>query len=179
MSESSVVAESASRPAGVSSSTSGVGAAAPGPGGTSGAPRGARLRTSLGVRNAGGVYVWLAIVVVFSLTQPDTFPTMVSVRSVANTYAISGIIALAVIVPLIAGVFDISVGYTMGLAGTLSAWVMANTSLPWWAAVLIGVGSGVGVGLLNAAVVVIGRIEAIIATLATGSIIAAVTTAIS
>jgi len=138
-----------------------------------------RLRSALALRNLGGIYVWLLIIVIFSLSQPDTFPSLDSARSVANTYAISGIIALAVIVPLIAGVFDISVGQTMGLAGTLSAWVMAETSLPWWAAVLVGVGSGVIVGLVNAGVVVLGKIEPIIATLATGSIIAAATTAVS
>lgn len=140
---------------------------------------GGRFRTALGVRNMGGVYVWILIVAVFSIAQSETFPTMDTVRSVANTYAISGIIALAVIVPLIAGVFDISVGYTMGLAGTMSAWVMAETSLPWWMAVIVGVGSGVAVGMVNAAVIIFGKIEAIIATLATGSIIAAATTAIS
>lgn len=138
-----------------------------------------KLPPILGLRNLGGVYVWLFIIAIFTLTQPETFPTIESVRSIANTYAISGVIALAVIIPLIAGVFDISVGYTMGLAGTLSAWMMAETSSPWWLAVLVGIGAGVIVGLINAGVVVMGKITPIIATLATGSIIAAATTAIS
>jgi ribose transport system permease protein len=143
------------------------------------APRGRRIRQLLTPREFGGVYVWLLIIVVFSVLKPDIFPTGDSVRTIANTYAISGIIALAVTISLLSGLFDISVGYTMGLAGCISAWVMATTSLPWWVAVIAGVGSGIVVGLVNAIAIVGAKMDPIIATLATGSIIAAATTAIS
>lgn len=154
----------------------GGGAGVPGPGARSG---GNRWRSFLAPSNLGGVYVWILIVLVFTVLRPEIFPTGDSVRTIANTYAISGIIALAVTVPLLAGVFDISVGYTMGLAATVSAWVMANTGLPWWVAVLAGVGAGVVVGLVNAVVIVSMGLDPIIATLASGSIIAAATMAIS
>ncbi|GIF52038.1 monosaccharide ABC transporter membrane protein (CUT2 family) [Asanoa ferruginea] len=138
-----------------------------------------RLKQLLSPKEFGGVYVWLLIIVVFAIAQPHTFPTGASVRTIANTYAISGIIALAVTIAMLCGLFDISVGYTMGLAACLSAWVMAHTSLPWWIAVLAGIGAGVVVGLVNAIAIVGFNLDPIIATLATGSIIAALTTAIS
>jgi ribose transport system permease protein len=133
-------------------------------GGVPSVARSGRLKHLLSPKEFGGVYVWLLIILVFSILKPDTFPTGDSVRTIANTYAISGIIALAVTVSLLAGLFDISVGYTMGLAGCISGWMMANTSLPWWMAALAGVGA---------------KMDPIIATLATGSIIAAATTAVS
>src|SRR5947208_2425436 len=108
--------------------------------------RGGGLRRWTSPRNVSGIYVWLAIIVLFSVWKPDTFFQVNTARSVANNYAISGIVALAVIVPLLAGVFDISVGYTVGFAGAVSAWSMANGS-SWWVAALLGVGCGILVGL--------------------------------
>lgn len=154
-------------------------AALPAAGATVPTPHGSRLKHLLSPKEFGGVYVWLLIIVVFTIARPDTFPTGDSVRTIANTYAISGIIALAVTVSLLSGLFDISVGYTMGLSGCISAWMMANTSMPWWVAALAGVGAGVVIGLVNAAAIVGAKMDPIIATLATGSIIAAATIAVS
>ena len=61
----------------------------------------------------GVVYVWIAIVVLFSLWAPDTFPTWTTVKSVLNQNAIAGLVALALVVPLSARIFDLSVGSAM------------------------------------------------------------------
>jgi ribose transport system permease protein len=147
--------------------------------GTHASARRGRMRHLLSPKEFGGVYVWLLIIVVFSILKPDVFPTVDSIRTIGNTYAVSGIIALAVTISMLSGIFDISVGYTMGLTGCVAAWVMANTDLPWWLAALVGVGVGVGVGLVNAAAIVVARMDPIIATLATGSMISAATVAVS
>ena len=136
-------------------------------------------RRFLSPRKIGAVYFLILIVIFFSLLDPDTFPQVATIRSVFNEYSISGIIALAVIITLASGLFDLSVGYTMGLAGTLVAWFLANTSMSATEAILLTMAAGLVVGVVNAVVVVFFRIDSIIATLGTGAIIGAITVGIS
>ena len=51
------------------------------------------------------MYVWLAIVVVFSIWVPDTFPTTSTVKQVLNANSITALAALSITVPLAARVF--------------------------------------------------------------------------
>lgn len=127
----------------------------------------------LSFRNIGAVYVWALIVVVFSFWAPDTFPTWQTVQSVLNQSAIAGLMALALVVPLSARVFDLSVGNAMGLCNVIIAWLMVNQGVPMAAAIALTLVAGVLIGLINATVVIGWRIDSFIATLATGSLMAA------
>lgn len=127
----------------------------------------------LSFRNIGAVYVWLAIMVVFSIWAPETFPTMQTVQSVLNQNAIAGLVALALVVPLSARVFDLSVGSSMGLCNVVAAWLLVNQGLSVPMTILLTVGAGVAIGIVNAVVVVGWKIDSFIATLATGSLMAA------
>jgi ribose transport system permease protein len=140
------------------------------------APAWARL---LSPRKIGAVYFLILIVIFFSFLDPDTFPHVDTIRSILNEYSVSGIMALAVIITLASGLFDLSVGYTMGFAGTLVAWLLANTSMSSTEAILLTMLSGLVIGLVNALVVVFLRIDSIIATLGTGAIIGAITVGVS
>ena len=75
----------------------------------------------LAFNKIGAVYVWLGIVVVFSIWVPDTFPTMATVKQVLNANAITALAALAITIPLAARVFDLSFAYTMTLTGVITA----------------------------------------------------------
>jgi ribose transport system permease protein len=136
-------------------------------------------RRFLSPRKIGAVYFLILIVVFFSLLDPDTFPQINTIRSVFNEYSVSGIMALGVIITLASGLFDLSVGYTMGFAGTLVAWFLANTSMSVTEAILLTMAAGVVIGLVNALVIVFFKIDSIIATLGTGSIIGAITVGVS
>jgi ribose transport system permease protein len=129
--------------------------------------------------NIGVVYVWIGIIVVFSIWAPDTFPTWSTVKSVLNQNAISGLIALALVVPLSARMFDLSVGSAMGLCNVVVAWLLVNQGIAIVPAIAITIAVGLLIGLLNALVVVGARIDSFIATLATGSLIAAAISLIS
>ena len=48
----------------------------------------------------GAVYVWLAIIVVFTIWAPDTFPTLDTAKQILNTNAITGLAALSILIPL-------------------------------------------------------------------------------
>lgn len=160
----------------VATSTPGSGAPRPAGSAARGAAGWSRF---LSPRKIGAVYFLILIVIFFSFLDPATFPHVATVRSIFNEYSISGIISLAVIITLASGLFDLSVGYTMGFAGTLVAWLLANTSMSATEAILLTMVTGLVIGLVNALVVVFLRIDSLIATLGTGAIIGAITVGIS
>ena len=134
-----------------------------------------RFARGLAFNNIGAVYVWLAIVVVFSIWVPETFPTISTVKQVLNANAITALAALSITIPLAARVFDLSFAYTMTLTGVITAHFL-SVGVPLLPAVALGLGAGVLIGVINAIVVVVLRIDSFIATLATGSLIQALIT---
>jgi ribose transport system permease protein len=98
---------------------------------------------------------------------------------VLNGNGVTALAALAIIVPLSAGVFDISSAYTMSLSGVLTAYIMIHTDLPLGVAVVFALVASALVGVVNGIVVVTMRIDSLIGTLATGSLIQAVITLIT
>jgi ribose transport system permease protein len=137
--------------------------------------RGARVRHALAFNRIGAVYVWLGIVIVFSLWVPSTFPTMATVKQILNANAITALAALSITIPLAARVFDLSFAYTMTLTGVIAAHFL-SAGVPLLPSVLLGLGAGAVIGLINGIVVVVMRIDSFIATLATGSLIQALIT---
>lgn len=133
-------------------------------------------RHHLAFRNMGVAYVLIAIILMFSIWKPDLFPTWVTVRSILNQNAIAGLVALALVVPLSARVFDLSVGSAVGLCNVFVAWLMVNHDVSMVPAIVLTIVLGVGIGVLNALIVVGLGIDSFIATLATGSLLAATTT---
>ena len=82
-------------------------------------------------RNIGVVYLYALITVGFTLWVPDTWLTWLTHRSVLNQNAILVIVALGLLVPLSAGVFDLSIGGTVSAAAVVvgaaaAVWVAVN-----------------------------------------------------
>jgi ribose transport system permease protein len=135
----------------------------------------ARALRGLAFNKIGAIYVWLGIVVVFSIWVPNTFPTMSTVKQILNANAITALAALSITIPLAARVFDLSFAYTMTLTGVITAHFL-TVGVPLLPALLLGLGAGVLIGVVNAVVVVVMRIDSFIGTLATGSLIQALIT---
>jgi ribose transport system permease protein len=133
-------------------------------------PLSARLARGLAVDRIGAVYVWLGICVVFALWVPNEFVDVATAKQILNANAITGLAALAVVIPLAARVFDLSFAFTMTLSGVAAAHFVA-VGTPLALAVLLAVAIGAAIGVINAIVVVTMRIDSFIATLATGSLI--------
>jgi len=135
-----------------------------------GVPVPKRPWTWLSPKNIGAVYVLIAIIVVFSVWAPDTFPTVDTVKVILNQNAVTGIIALSLVVPLSAGVFDLSIGYVMGLASVVCAYLLVNTALPVPIVVASALIVSLFAGAINAALVVRLGIDSFIGTLGSGAI---------
>ncbi|MFD5835767.1 ABC transporter permease [Streptomyces collinus] len=138
-----------------------------------------RAAAALSFRNIGAVYVWLAIVVLFSVWAPDTFPTAVTVKQVLNGNAVAGLVALSVVPPLAARVFDLSIAYTMSLTSVLTAHFMVSAGLGPGAAAALAMTAALLIGVVNGIVVVVLRVDSFIATLATGALIQSLITMVT
>lgn len=126
----------------------------------------------------GAIYVWIAIIVVFSIWVPETFPNVATAKQILNSNAITALAALSVTIPLAARVFDLSFALNMTLCGVAVAHFVVD-GVPLVVAVGLGVLIGLAVGLINATVVVGMKIDSFIATLATGSLIQALITLVT
>jgi len=130
-------------------------------------------------KKVGGVYILIALCVVFSLWAPNTFPHVATIQQVLDGNAILALIALPLIVPLSAGVFDLSTSYTVSMAGVMSAYLITTDHLSITETILITLACAVGIGIVNGIIVVGMRIDSFIGTLASGSLIAAAIVAVS
>ena len=138
----------------------------------------ARVARTLAVDRIGAIYVWLAIVAVFSFWAPETFPQVATAKQVVDSYAVTGLAALAITIPLCARVFDLSFAAVITLTGVATARLVVE-GVGIVPAVALGLLLGLGMGLVNAIVVVVMKIDSFIGTLATGLLMAALVTMIT
>jgi ribose transport system permease protein len=130
-----------------------------------------RNQATLVERFAGPAFL-VVMFIGFSITQPDTFPTYNNLIAVANNQTITALVALGLLVPLAAGVFDISIGGILTLSVILSTLLFQTTDgdMPVPVVILATLGVGIAAGLFNAILVVRLRIEPFIVTLGSGSV---------
>jgi ribose transport system permease protein len=131
-------------------------------------------RDRLGIERFGGLYVIVLMCVVFGAWL-ETFRTLDNARIVAAGAAITGILTVGLIVSLISGVFDLSVGANMSLAITLVGWLQATAHVNPALTVLLTLLAGCAIGAANALIVTKLNVDAVIGTLGMSSILAALT----
>lgn len=113
----------------------------------------------------------LILVVLFSALLPDTFPTIFNLRSILSDKSIVALLALAAILPMIAGRIDLTIGYGIVLWHILAISLQTVYGLPWLLAILIVLAGGVLVGFINGFLVEVAQIDSFIATLGTGTVL--------
>jgi ribose transport system permease protein len=138
-----------------------------------------RVANALAFKRIGAVYVLVAIVIVFSVWVPDTFPTLGTAKQILNSNSITALGALAIMIPLTTRIFDLSFANVMTLTGAVVTSLVINqgVSLPLSIAVALLV--GLGIGVVNGIVVVVMKIDSFIGTLATGSVVLALVSLIT
>jgi ribose transport system permease protein len=119
----------------------------------------------------GLVILMVGLIVLFSILLPNTFPTVLNLRSILSDKAIIALLALAAMIPMVAGRIDLTVGYAIVLWHILAISLQTVYGLPWPVAVGIVLVLGVIVGALNGLLVEVARIDSFIATLGTGTVL--------
>lgn len=138
----------------------------------------ARARKALGFGNISAVYVWIICIAVFSIWKSGNFPTYNTFTEVLNGNAVTGLVALGLVIPLAAGVFDLSVGFTLGSTSVFLSFLLGHG---WGTtpAIIAALALGLAIGFGNALIVVGLGIDSFIGTLATGSLLNAFILAIT
>jgi ribose transport system permease protein len=114
------------------------------------------------------------LVIFFSVLMPQTYPTMLNLRSVLGDKSVIALLSLAAMIPMMAGRIDLNVGYGIVLWHILAIALQTKLGLPWPVAVLIVLLLGCALGLINGIVVEVAQIDSFIATLGTGTVIYAI-----
>ncbi|MDX2286529.1 MAG: ABC transporter permease [Bacteroidia bacterium] len=108
----------------------------------------------------------LLICIAAALLFPDTFPSFANFRQILLNLSTDTIVAVGMMLLLVAGVFDLSVGSVVAFAGCLSAWLMYFLQVPVPLAVAAGLGASLCLGAVNGYLVAYHQINPMIQTLA-------------
>ena len=107
----------------------------------------------------------VAALIVFASVATDTFLTERNVTSVARQIVTNGFLSLGMLLVILTGGIDLSVGAVVAFAGLLAAGLQAY--VPWPVAILVALAMGLLVGAVNGVLVARFKLQPFIATLAT------------
>ncbi|WP_203137487.1 ABC transporter permease [Microbacterium sp. JZ31] len=128
---------------------------------------------ALSFRNISAVYIFIVIFAVFAIWIPDKFLQPGVWRSLLDAEALTGLAAIAALIPLVAGSLNLAVGAQVGFSAILSAWFLSKAGLPIALQLPVVILSGALIGLVTALVITRLKVEPIIATLGMSSILLA------
>jgi ribose transport system permease protein len=140
--------------------------------GSHAAPSRRKLASVLGLDRFSGLYVWAALILIFSLWVPSLFDTATNVRIIAGSQAITAIVAMGLIVPVACGAFDLSIAGTLGVSTCVVIWFQANHH-GWLLGIIVALLVGLAVGAVNSLIVVRLHVDSFIGTLGMSSILLA------
>lgn len=115
------------------------------------------------------IVVFLAFYVFYNANHPRGFSTAVYIQNSNEVFALA-MVAMAQTIPVLLGGLDLSVGAIMTLVNCLASLLLEGTPGEIAFGFVVSMLAGAACGFLNGCVVVYGRIQPIIATLATGAI---------
>jgi len=126
-----------------------------------------RLRQNAGL--VGAVVLFGALYLVYNLVHPKGFSTQVLVQNADEAFALA-LLAMAQTVPVLLGGLDLSVGAVMTLVNCLASHLVIGSAFDIAWGILACLAAGTAFGLANGLIVVYGRLQPIIVTLATAAI---------
>lgn len=109
------------------------------------------------------------LIIVYSIILPSTFPTVFTFNAIFNVKSVDALAALAVMIPMAAKHFDLSVGYVLGMAQVLGMGLQVELGLPPSITIVLVLLMGLLIGLINGLLVTRAQIDSFIATLGTGT----------
>jgi ribose transport system permease protein len=112
-------------------------------------------------------FLFLVLVLVFSMLLPDIFATAANWRAIAVSQSVKAVAAMALMLPLVTGRFDISIGAIIGVCSIVTAAAMSRYGLSLPLAILLALSVGTLIGSLNGLLVAYLGVNSIIATLGT------------
>ena len=118
-------------------------------------------------------FALIAIIIVFSLLSPFYF-SVGNFLIISSHVAIYGLLAIGMLLVILTGGIDLSVGSTLGLSGVVAGFLMQGVSVdsmgvilypPVWVVVILTLCLGACVGLVNGVLIAFFKVPAFVATL--------------
>ena len=118
-------------------------------------------------------FALIVIIVVFSILSPY-YLSVANFLTMASHVAIFGILAVGMLLVILNGGIDLSVGSTLGLAGVVAGFLMQGVTLTWlgvvlyppvWVVAVLACMLGAAVGLINGVLIARFKVPAFVATL--------------
>ena len=130
-------------------------------------------------KSVSAIYVFIFLVGIFSIWIPDLFLTKTTWRTLLDNQVVTALCAMALVIPLAAGVVNLAVGAQVGAVSILVGWLLVKQGINPALAVVVCAVFGCAVGFATGLLLVYARIDSFIGTLGVSSLLAAFITAIS
>ncbi|MBK8085640.1 MAG: ABC transporter permease [Devosia sp.] len=117
----------------------------------------------------GAIVLFALLYITYNFLHPRGFTTNVLIANANESVALA-FVAMAQAVPVLAGGLDLSVGAVMTLAACIASELVNGDPLRMAFGCLVTLGAATAFGFVNGAIVVYGRLQPIIVTLATGAV---------
>src|SRR4051812_13930133 len=128
-----------------------------------------------GLRSASALYLLALIMVIFGTWVPETFLTRETFTLVLSDQVVVGILALALLVPLVCGAFDLSCGAMLGFSLVVLSWLQAHTGLSAPVSCLLAIAACAAAGAVSGFLTVKLGVNSFIATLGMSQVLTAAT----
>lgn len=118
----------------------------------------------------GLLFVLVLEVIVFAILEPNTFATIANFQIIATSVSVLAVAAAALMLPLIGGRFDVSVGSNLALCSIAVSTLMSRFHLNVGLAIVIAALIGAALGAVNGTIVAYFGVNSIIATIGTSTV---------
>lgn len=126
-----------------------------------------RLKQNLGFVTV--IVLFCIVYFLYHLAHPKGFSSQVLIQNSNEVFSLA-MLAMAQTVPVLMGGLDLSVGAVMTLVDCLASHLLQGSAIEIAFGIVVCMLAGAMAGFVNGCVVVYGRIQPIIATLATGAV---------
>lgn len=113
--------------------------------------------------------VFILMFIIYTSNHPAGFSSNV-VNTASNKSVLLALVAMAQTMVVLTSGIDLSVGMVVVLTNCLASWIVVGGPLTTVLGVAGVLATGIACGALNAIIVIFGRLQAIVTTLATGAI---------
>jgi ribose transport system permease protein len=114
------------------------------------------------------VAIFVLMFVIYVSNHPAGFTANV-VQTAANKATLLAFVAMAQSIVIITAGIDLSVGMILVLANCLASWLVVGTAAETALGIIVVLGAGTMCGALNGLIVIVGRLQPIVTTIATGA----------
>lgn len=130
-----------------------------------------KIRASELLHRYALIPAWIVVIVFFGIKEPSTFLTTSNFSTIFGSQAVLVVITLGLLIPLTAGDYDLSIAAVLTLASMEIAILNVNDHWSIVPAILVALGTGLAVGFVNGAIVILFQIDPFIVTLGTGTFV--------